>query len=235
MAVLLLGLTGVLRPFRSLAEKTLIIPLKQKIYDWQRSFKKDLSGCELKNVREIAELKLKIASLTEENQAQRRLLSAPLPKNWQFVAAKVIEVKDEMLMINLGKEDGVKKDMVAVWENNFLGRVVTVSDEASKVKLPSFLDEKLSVKLISSSSTVVLGRGLLVGRGLGQMKVEQILSSEAVTKGNLVTIGVDGEDLLVGEIEEIFEKKGEVFKTAQVGRLYNPEELNTIFLVRGKI
>lgn len=243
LIILLLGLTGILRPVRSLLEKTLIIPGKQKIYNWQRFLKKDLQDCQLKNEKETAELKVKIASLTEENLAQKRLLSAPLPKNWQFLPVAVIEVKDETLTLGLGRKNGVKEGMVALLGETYLGRVGLVSEGLSQVKLPSFLEEKLLVRLVSSeaektvssSDQTIVGRGLSVGRGQGKVRVEQILASEGVVKGNLVTTNIDGTDLLIGEIEEVIEKKGEVFKTAQVKRLYNPEELNTIFLVRGKL
>jgi len=243
LVIFLLGLTGIFRPAQSLLEKTLVIPVKQKVYDWQRFSKKELGDCQLKNEKETAELKAKIASLTEENLAQKRLLSAPLPKDWQFLPVAVIEVKDETLTLSLGKRDGIREGMVALLGETYLGRVTLVSEELSQVRLPSFLEEKLLVKIVSSEvekivsfpDQVTLGKGLSVGRGQGRIRVEQILSSEGIAKGNLVITNVEGTDLLVGEVEEVIEKKGEVFKSALVKRFYNPEELDTIFLVRGKL
>ncbi len=231
----MLGFTKIFQPVRGLAEKAIVLPIKQKVFDWQRAFKKDLNGCQLKNDGEIAGLKAKIASLTEENLAQKRLLSAPLPKNWQFMPAKVISVQEETLTIDQGKNDGVKEGMAAVLDNNYVGRVDKVSEKLSQVRLPSFMDERLFVKIVSAQNADMLGKGLVIGKGAGQIKIEQILATEPVAKGNLVISEVEGQSLLVGEIEEISEKNGEVFKTAQVKRFYNPEELNTIFLVRGKI
>lgn len=40
LVIFLLGLTGIFRPAQSLLEKTLVIPVKQKVYDWQRFSKK---------------------------------------------------------------------------------------------------------------------------------------------------------------------------------------------------
>ena len=220
---------------RTFLEKVLIIPVRQKVYNWQRFLKKDLQGCQLKNEREVAELKMRIASLNEENLNQKRLLSAPVPKNWQFLTAKVTAVEDEILIINQGSEDGLKLGMTAVLGETYLGKVSSVSEKMAKVKLPTFVDEKRVVQIISGTGELPSGKGLLLGKGQGKMRIEQILAAEGVAKGDLVMTSEEGGELLIGEVEEVIPVKGEVFKSASVKRLYNPEELETIFLIRGRI
>ena len=235
---LLLGLsfTGIFRPLRALTEKALIVSLKEKVYRWERIFKRDLGECQLKNATEVAELKTQLAALTEENQAQKKLLSSPMPKNWQFLAAKVIGLGEETLTINRGKNEGVRVGMVAVTGQTFLGKVTSVSEEMAEVRLPSFFEERLMVRLVKAQAPFSTGGlGLLIGRGQGKMRVEQILAAEEVAKSDLVMTNLEGGDLLVGEVEEVVLAKGEVFKMAQVKRLFNPENLETIFLVKGKI
>jgi rod shape-determining protein MreC len=233
--IYLLGRAGALNWAKRLAERSLIIPGKQAVYDWQRKLKKSSDTCDLAAEKEIAELKVKIASLTDENLQQKRLLSAPVPKNWQFLGGKVIEVANETLTIDRGKQDEVREGMVAVTEGTYLGKVVKVSEAVAEIRLPTFFEEKLAVKIVSADDQVIFGRGLLVGRGQGKMRVEQILSREEIKKGDLVITTIEGGDLLVGEVEEIIEAKGEVFKTVQVKRLISPEELTAIFLIRKRI
>lgn len=233
--LLILGLTGVFRPVRGLMEKTVVIPIKEKIYNWQRAFKKDLDGCQLKDENQIAELKTKIASLAEENLSQKKLLSAPLPKNWQFITTKVVGISNEELTINIGEADGVKVGQAGLFGSTYLGKVGEVSQSLAKIRLPSFIDDKMSVRIVSPDKELNIGKGLLIGKGTGKMKIEQIFSSEEVTSGNLVVVDVEGGNLLVGEVTEVTQNIGEPFKTAGVKLLYNPEELNTIFLIRGKI
>lgn len=217
-------------------EKGLIIPVKENIFRWQRSLKKDLNGCGLAGESQIAELKAKILSLQKENEDQKRLLSLQLPKDWKFIEAKVIEVNGETLMLNAGKQAGVKEGMTLIFGNTYLGKVFSVSESMSIVRLPSFPEEKsVAFVVLEGESKMTVGRGLLVGAGLGKMKLEQIFLSENIKTNDLVQINIDGGDLLVGKVDEIIEKKGEVFKSASVKTLYNPEELGTVFLINGRI
>ncbi|MCL5090475.1 MAG: hypothetical protein M1514_00520, partial [Patescibacteria group bacterium] len=103
LLLLALSFVGVIKPLRRLVEKSFLVPLKEKVYRSQRFFKKDLETCKLSNEKELAEMKVKLAALGEENKEQKRLLSAPLPKNWQFLTAKVIGLGEETLTLDIGE------------------------------------------------------------------------------------------------------------------------------------
>lgn len=229
----LLNSVGLFKPLRGLVEKKVVVPAREKVYSLQRFFKKDLGECGKISESEVAGLKIKIAALSEEITAQKKLLSAPLPKNWRFLAVKVIGQEGEVFLIDAGRKDGIIEGMTALFEGNYLGKVFSVSEEIALVKLPSFYDEKTVVFFVKGEETT--GRGLLVGRGEGRMKGEQIYSSEAVEEGNLVAVDVLGGSLLTGKVISVTENKAESFKTVQVERLFNPENLRTVFLITGKI
>lgn len=235
LLLFLLDKFGFSLPVRRMLEKSFIIPVKQEIFQLKRIFKKDLETCRLENERVLSELKAQVVVLSEENKEQKRLLSAPLPGNWQFLAAKVVEAENETLTLALGEDDGVKPEMVAVLEKTYLGKIFRVTPKMAEVKLPTFFGERLVVKIVSVEDQKIVGRGLLFGLGAGKMKIEQIYSSEPVKQRDLVMVETEGGSLLVGEVQEVIYGKGEVFKTALVERLYNPEDLNIIFLIRGKI
>lgn len=235
LLLLLVGVLQVVRPVKSFMEKILVIPAKEQVFQIKRIFKKDLGSCILTNEKQVAELKVQIASLLEENKEQKRLLSAPLPKNWQFLSAKVINVQSEAITINLGKTDGITEGMAVLSGDTYIGKVSKVSEKISEVRLLSFFDEKAVVKIISEETREITGKGLVIGGGEGKIKVEQILSPEIVKRGNLVIITVESGDLLVGQVEDVSENKNESFKTATVKRLYNPEDLKTVFVLKGKL
>lgn len=227
---------GAVRWTRRKVEAGLIIPAKENLFRWQRSLKKDLNGCALSGESQVAELKAKLLTLQKENEDQKRLLSLQLPKDWKFIEAKVIEVSGETLVLNAGKQNGVKEGMTLIFGNTYLGKVFSISENMSIVRLPSFLEEKsVAFVVLEGKDKVTVGRGLLVGIGEGKMRLEQIFLSENVKKNDLVQINSNGGDLLVGKIDEISEKQGEVFKGAMVKTLYNPEELGTVFLINGRI
>lgn len=223
--IMVLVIIGVFGPLRSTAEKI--------IYG-QRPVNDCSSSCQLKEERQIAELKTKIASLTEENLSQRKLLSAPVPKNWQFTTVQVSRVGEEMT-IQIGSEDGVQVGQTALFEDTYIGRISEVNLKTARIRLPSFFNEKLSIKIVSKDKSEILGKGLLIGKGAGRMIIEQIFSSEQVSVDDLVIIDREGGVLLVGKIKDVLWEKGEVFKSASVNLLYHPEEQRIVFLIRGKI
>lgn len=231
--LLLVGSVGIFRPLRGVLEKSLVIPVKEKVYSVKRIFKKDLGTCGKTNEGELSALKVKVAALTEENTAQRKLLSVPLPRDWRFLTVQVINLEGETLVINAGSKDGVTKGMTALSETNYLGKVETFGENMAWIRPPSFYGERTVVRFVENEQTA--GKGLLIGQGEGRMRAEQIFSSEAVREGNLVAVDVLGGSLLVGKVSSVTVKKGEAFKTAQVERLFNPEDLRTVFLVTGKI
>lgn len=236
LVLFLLDRIGAFGWIRGGVERVLIIPVKESLFRWQRSLKKDLKGCELKNESQVAELKAKILSLQKENEDQKRLLSMQLPKDWKFIEAKVIEVNGETLVLNAGKQNGIREGMTLIFGNTYLGKVFSVSENMAIVYLPSFPEEKsVAFVVLEGESKVTVGRGLLVGAGEGKMKLEQIFLSENIKVKDLVQVNVEGGDLLVGEVSEVIEKKGEVFKSAAISTLYNPEELGSVFLINGRI
>ncbi len=226
--IFLLGLTGVLKPFRKLGEKSLIVPLRQRLFDL-RQFMVPGSGNQTES--RLLELEAKIASLEEENKQQKRLLSTPLPKDWQFLSVKVIGTENETLILYLTDNETVHQGMVAITSDTYLGKIAKISDLQAVVELPSFFDNKLSVSVFSQKDHALIARGLLVGGGEGKMKIEQIFLSENVSVGDLVMTSVFGKDFLIGEVSEVIDKKGEMFKTAMVKRSFNPRQLKTIFLI----
>jgi len=232
LVIFLLGLTGALKPIRNLAEKKLIIPIRQKIFDLKLSAKKNSDGCILAGEKEITELKTKIAFLEEENRQQKRLLSSPLPKAWKFQTIKVIGAENETLLISAGEQDNLRPGMMAITGDTYLGKIYQVSQSISKIHLPSFVDEELAVSIIDKENRSLVGRGLLIGKGEGGMRIDQIILSENIKPQDIVQVEVLGSTLVVGVIEEIVERKGEMFKSALVKRQYNPQELETIFLIK---
>lgn len=236
LLILLADYFGLLKPLKGFFEEKLVIPIRLRFTS------KPLSPislnpseyCSNKDL-EIAGLKTQIASLKEENTSLKKLLGAPLPPDLKYLPVKVIGGNEDEILIDKGEKDGVKKEMAAVAEGIFLGKVDELSQKIAKVKLLSSSESKEVVKIIGKESLNQVGKGLLIGKGEGKMEIRQILAEEEVLEGDLAVISSGGTDLPIGRVTSVTYKKGEVFKTCQVKREINIRTLGTVFLIVGKI
>lgn len=210
-------------------EEKVVIPFKKRNFN-----PKPENNC-FSYQAEILSLKTQIASLKEENSSARKLLGAPLPSDWKFLPVKVIDQNDDEIIIDGGKNLGIKENMVAIFEGVFVGRVKRVSQNISKILVVTSFDSREVVKIINKETLSLSGKGLLVGRGREKIEIKEILAEEGVEEGDLLVVTVEGFDLPIGRIKKVNYQKGEVFKTALGIWEINPRYLQTIFLFFGKI
>ncbi len=184
--------------------------------------------------KEVARLNgvwVQLEACQEEIKASRRLLGAPLPAEWQFLPVKIIKVEDSYF-INQGKQAGVELGWPLVWENVYLGQVVEVQEQVSRVELVGQEGSKISIKI--KAADVVQAKGILYGLGRIQSEVRQILAQERAARDDLVVTAGDNDvppDLALAKVEEVVKEKNEVYQKAKVRLLIDPEQLETVFLV----
>jgi rod shape-determining protein MreC len=183
-------------------------------------------------LRQLAVEQNKLSLCLEENEHLKKLLGAPLPAKWKFQEARVVGIS-EKLRIDKGKKDGVKEGMMVVSENILVGKVVAVEENTSLVQLVSDPGAKIPVVVKRANMGGVQARGLLLGQG-GGVILDRVLQSEDIQKEDLVvTSGEEGwlPELLVGQIEEVFGIKAEVYQKARVSPLVDLKRLRIVFLV----
>lgn len=235
LVVLLADHFGFLRLVKGFLEEKLVASARLKFFQTVKpKVSPNVKVCQEKD-SEIASLKAQIASLKQENLSARKLLGAPLPSDWQFSPARVISSNKDEIMISRGSEDKVKMGMIVIAEGIFLGTVESVSLKMAKVRLVSSPDSKAVAKIINKESLTLSGKGLLWGKGEGEMIIRQILAEEDVKTGDLVVVSTDSADLPIGVILSVAYDKGEVFKTAEAKGILDIRSLETVFLVTGKV
>jgi cell shape-determining protein MreC len=184
-----------------------------------------------KEVARLSGLEAELKAYHEENEASRRLLGAPLPAEWQFLPVKIIKVGDSYF-IDQGKRAGIELGWPMVWENVYLGQVIAVEEQVSRVELVGQEGSKVFVKI--KVGEAVQAKGILYGLGKNQAEVRQLLAQEKVTKDDLVITAGDNRvppDLALARIEEVLMEKNGVYQKAEVRLLIDPEQLETVFLV----
>lgn len=151
------------------------------------------------------------------------------------------------LMINIGSKDGIRVDDVAVLGNLYIGRIVQVERNFSKVRTPLSQDSVLQVevnpKFSSEDSQEILQNtfdsikktvthGVMNGTPTGII-VEDVLQGSLVERGDSVIVNDSkiGLLLLVGNVSEISIDVAKAEKELSIDPIINYEELSYIYIL----
>lgn len=139
------------------------------------------------------------------------------------VNANVMKRDDSMwnshITIDVGKNDGIKKDMAVVSSTGLIGRVESVNFKTSVVKLLSSEDreEKLSVKIAISDQESAEGILEYYDVNQGCFVINLFTNNEKVVKDmDLITSGLGGKypsGIFIGKVEKVEEKDNKIGKT----------------------
>ena len=182
--------------------------------------------------RENAGFELTLEQLKSENTAMRKLLGAPLPPNWQFIPASVLDVgNDGIIMVDQGSNSGLKENQIVIFENALVGRIFKVDPNLSKVMLPINRDSQIQAKIIK---TDIKGVAKLDLNHL--LVLDEVLQEKLLVSGQIVvTSGKDGiypENLLIAKIESIEKDEAQVYQKAILKPLLDYQNLETVFVVK---
>jgi len=178
----------------------------------------------LKEERKITDLEAQISALKKENADMRRLLGAPLPSNWQFLPAKVIGEEDGILLLDKGRSDGLTIGQVAVFENIFVGRIVSLGEQICRLETLESKNLKIQATVKNPAFEGATARGIL-SNSSGKLILDQVLLDESLLEGDLVLTG----DLLIGKVKNV--SKTSLFQKAEVEPLISYSEQENVFLV----
>lgn len=205
--------------------------LKSKIY--QAKLKSSgLAVSEDKS--QLAIVEAEMAKLTRENKNLRELLGVKLPAKWQFMPAKILQLKNESLTIDIGVEDGimvgqtiigVKKDEV----NNGIvaGRIKTARAFQAEVELATSPGVAIKVKMENGAEGVARNEQ-------GQWSVTEVLQKFTLIPDELImTAGGDGwpAGLALGRVGEVFKEDEAVYQKAGVEKLIDITSLSQVFVI----
>ncbi len=219
LLLVILDQLGVARPIRGGIEK-ILVPIEERLY----SLKNKQEPQTLVEERKIADLETQISALKKENADMRRLLGAPLPSNWQFLPAKVIGEEDGVLLLDKGRSDGLTVGQVAVFENIFVGRIVSLGEQISRLETLESKNLKIQVVVRNPAFEGATARGIL-SNSSGKLILDQVLLDESLLEGDLVLNG----DLLIGKVKHV--EKTSLFQKAEVEPLISYSEQENVFLV----
>lgn len=148
----------------------------------------------------------------------------------RYLATKVFSTYPfnikSILTIDKGLKDGVKKEMVVVLSGEvFIGKVIDVSQNFASVRTVFDPDWQIPVKI---------GENKINGLFNGGNDPKIVLIEKPVKEGDAVFLSSKDFPLhlKIGNISQIREKSGGVFKEAVIKMSYNINELENVYLVR---
>lgn len=198
------------------------------------------------NLRNAAQqnvaLKVNLDELMTENASLRKRLSEAEtqiiqqnyldPKNYYLTAARPIGLARH-LKIDKGSSQGIKEGQVAVFKDNYIGKIVQVSEGNALLQLPSDPSSKLSAFSLGLEGRA---RGVVTGQFGTEILMEKILHEEKIQQGDLVySEGLEDflpRGLILGKVVEVNELPNEVFKTARIEPLFDTKDLDLVFVIR---
>ena len=168
------------------------------------------------------------------NKRLRELLDFKKKSPLQLLAAEVVSVDTSLyfktVFIDKGETDGVKKDLAVITPSGVVGKIFKTSPSSSMVML--LIDQNFALDtLIQNTRT----RAVVEGLGTSKCKLKYVLSSEPVSRGDLVvSSGLEGvfpKGLLIGEIALITGETGAIFQNIIVEPMVPFDKLEEVFVV----
>ena len=173
----------------------------------------------LAKINRLEEEKNRIIEAQLENIRLRSLLQLKSERSDYITSAEVFARDStnwfQILWIDKGKKDGIKKNMVAVTALGPVGRVHKVLDGNANIILLTDVNSSIAVTLQTSRA-----QGILDGRGDKRCYLKYISKDVEVQPGEIVvTSGLEGiypPGLVVGSVENVDKNEEEVFQLIEV-------------------
>lgn len=219
-------------------------PISFGIYDTSRSIGKQFyflflarrAGQENKALKEqIGQLLSENATLREKNAEIETMLSQEQhmdPKTYDLLPTRPIGL-NRYLKIDKGSSSGVKVGQAVVFQDNYVGKIINVSPQASNIQLLTDPDSKVSA---FSQNKEGKGKGVLLGQFGTDILFDKVLHEEKVAVGDLVYSEGTEEflprGLILGRVNQILEQENEVFKQAKVQPIFDIRDLELVFVIQ---
>jgi len=171
--------------------------------------------------------------LREENQKLRKALNLGLAEDFNLLEANVLsgDIVKDFIVINKGREDGIKEKMVVInYEKVLVGQVDEVYKNSSRIQLLTDSKMKFSVEIADTDI-----QALADGQGNQKIILDLISKEEEVLMGSLVTTsGLElsfPSGLLVGKTREIEKTDLTAFQKVSIEPLFNIQTTDLIFII----
>ncbi len=157
--------------------------------------------------------------IRKENERLRKLLGFKEKTDFTTIPAHVIGKSSTdwqaVIVLDQGRDDGVKKNMPIVIHGGLVGQVIDSSPKACRVQLITDQKSGVGVQIVGTSET-----GILQGQLSGELKVDFVSKDAKLEKGDkVVTSGLGGifpKGIYVGKVKRVVKRPYSLFKDIKV-------------------
>ena len=194
-----------------------------------KDLKKQNSELEQK-LRELEVIKAEIetlkeyASLTEKYESFNTMPA--------YVINRDITNYSKTIVINVGKDHGIRENMTVIADEGLVGNVISVTSNTAKVQ--TILDSASSTSALSSSTRdTMVCKGTI--DGTSTLKATYISTESNIIEGDSVeTSGMGGiypKGIYIGKVTSVKEGKNKIDETVEVKTAVDFEKLETVLVV----
>jgi rod shape-determining protein MreC len=211
----------------------------ENLQDLQNTYEENK---ELKSrMEQLVSLEAQVQELEKDNNELRDILGEKdTLRDYEPLQATVIgrnpDRWHEMIIIDKGKINGIKKNMAVVTAHGLIGKVKTVNQFSSTVQLLSAMDPKNRISAIVQGETNVFGLVEGWDKEKKALLVKTIPAGVEIKKGqNVITSGLGGvfpQGLQIGKVIEVKPDQFGLNQTALVEPGANFYDLENIIVIK---
>ncbi len=193
-------------------------------------------------VAELEHYRQKYIEYKEENTHLRAMLGFKQRNaQYELEAAEVIGRDSgnwfNIILIDKGLKDGLKKDMAVVTEEGLVGCIITAGENYSKVLL--LIDERSSVSaMIQRTRDNGILKGTIAPAPMGCVKMVFLPHDASLVKGDVVISsglgGIIPKGIEIGEIIEVKKEPYELMQYAIVKPAVDFHKLERVFVIKNQ-
>ncbi|MBQ2937552.1 MAG: rod shape-determining protein MreC [Clostridia bacterium] len=150
-----------------------------------------------------------------------------------YVINRDISNYSKIIIINIGKNDGIEENMTVIADEGLVGHVISVTDDTAKVR--TIIDTSSSIScLMSTNKDSIVCKGTLNSNS--EIKAMYIPTDADLVQGDTVeTSGLGGiypKGIHVGTVKKIVSSKNITDRYALVETAVDFNRLNTVLVVK---
>lgn len=149
-----------------------------------------------------------------------------------YVINKDTSNYSNIIIINVGSEDGIKNNMAVISDEGLVGHIISVNSNTAKVQ--TLLDTSSAVSsVVGSGRDSVIVRGTLDEKTM--LKATSIPTSVTITEGDRVeTSGMGGiysKGIIIGTVKKVINTKNLTNRYAMIEPAVNFDKIETVLVI----